>query len=148
MRLSKFEFDILHGDGIEHQAADALLHLKINGEDKISLEDEVPVLTISQAFFACALQTGKIFFEFIEGPKGPCVYFIPKICMMASISDNEKADIPTLAEFITAQFTDADCYTASTTVENRNTFFNVNRDGVLVRVFPLDGESQQVVHAS
>lgn len=45
--------------------------LKTRGENETPLEAEVPVLTASQAFVACALQTVATDFEFIEEPTAP-----------------------------------------------------------------------------
>lgn len=58
-------------------------------------------------------------FEFIEKRKDPFVTFIPELCIKAGITDNNKAKIPTLAELISAQLTDADFRPALVSVGNR-----------------------------
>lgn len=57
LRLSDFEFDIVHRAGINHQAADALQHFMIRAEDQTPLNDEVVVPTISWEVIACASRT-------------------------------------------------------------------------------------------
>lgn len=60
----------------------------------------------------------------------------------------QKAEIPMLAEITTAQCTDKDFRTVSTSAGKLYTRFNVNSGGVLVRVSPLDCTSRRVVPAS
>lgn len=67
---------------------------------------------------------------------------------MEAIADSKKASIFTLAEFITVLDSDADCREATKSVGNRSTRFNINIDGVLLRVSPLDGTSRRVPPAS
>lgn len=55
---------------------------------------------------------------------------------MAGIIDNEKAEMPTLTEFTEMQSTYSDCRAAFLTIEKPNTRFNVDSDGVLVRIAP------------
>lgn len=86
--------------------------------------------------------------EFIEEPKDPFAPFIPKVCTMASITDNGNADILTLAQFISAKATDSGRRSAFASVENASTCLNVNSDDVLVQAYPTDGASQQVRPAS
>lgn len=46
--------------------------------------------------------------DFIEEPKGPFASFILDVCMMGGVTDYEKAEMPIIAEFFSAQSTDAD----------------------------------------
>lgn len=64
--LSEFDFDIMLRAGVKNQAADALLHLMISGEDKKILDDEVRVLTILQEILACAPRPDITDHELIE----------------------------------------------------------------------------------
>lgn len=59
---------------------------------------------------------------------------------MAGIISHEKAEMLTLVEFISALSTDADCRSVFNSNAKPNTPFNVDSDGVLVRVCNLDGE--------
>lgn len=68
--------------------------------------------------------------------------------MMAGIIDIDKAEIPTLGEFISAHSTDTDFRTAFVSVKKSSTLSNVYRDEVFVRVSPLDCALQQGVPAS
>lgn len=63
--------------------------------------------------------------------------------MMAVATNSESVEIPTLAEFISTQTTDAGFCSAFVLVERPNICFNVDCDGV-VRVFSADGTSQRV----
>lgn len=51
--------------------------------------------------------------------------------MIADIKNKDKAVIAKLAQFVPAQFTDADCYLVFAFVVIPNTFSNVGSDGVL-----------------
>lgn len=44
LRLHELELDVFHRARIKHQAADELSRLGTSGEDRIELNDEVPVL--------------------------------------------------------------------------------------------------------
>lgn len=48
LRLSKLEFDAVHRAGIKHQTAEALSRFPTTGNDKMLLNNDVPVLTISR----------------------------------------------------------------------------------------------------
>lgn len=127
----------MHHTGVKHQAADALLSLKTKGEDNTILDDEVLVPNIPQDVFTCALRTDITDLGFKEELKGPFVLFIPEVCLVAAITDNGKAEITSLAESISAQSTDAARCSAFASVGKSNTCFNVNSDGMLVRVSPF-----------
>lgn len=49
----------------------------MKSKDETPLYHEIPVLAISQAFFACLPQTEKTDYESIEEPKDLSVPFIP-----------------------------------------------------------------------
>lgn len=68
--------------------------------------------------------------------------------MLVGIMDNEKTEVPTLTESITAQSTDSNCGAAFASVRKPNTRFSVDQDGVSVQVFSLDDGSEQVVPAA
>lgn len=147
LRLSEFEFNIVCRAAIEHQAADEVSCLKIRGEDHALLDDEVPVLSIPQELFALRAGTEITDFGFIKEPKGPFVPFIPEVCIMAGIMDNEKVAILTIVEFIVAQSGDADSRVTLTSVRKLYTRSNVKDDGLLVQFRPSHGELQPVVPA-
>lgn len=68
--------------------------------------------------------------------------------MIASIKNSDKAEIPTLAEFISSQSTDAGCRAAFASIRKASTRFNVYSNKVLFEGFPLEGRTQRVVPAS
>lgn len=138
LRWSEFEFFIVRSARVKHQAAGAVSRLRTRGEDKAILSAEVPFLTNPQEIFACGPRTDITRPEFIEERKGLFVPFSPEVCMMAGIAENEKAEIPKLAKFIPAQSTDADCRSTLASVGKPNMRFNVDRDGVFVRVSTLN----------
>lgn len=78
---------------------------------------------------------------FIEELTGPSLLFNPDNRMTAIITENEKAEQPTLAAFISAQSTDAGGRISVESVEKVNTPFYVERNEVLVRVSTLNGVS-------
>lgn len=47
LRLSEFHFDVIHRAGIKNPATDALLRLATQDSDKMSLEDDIPELSVS-----------------------------------------------------------------------------------------------------
>lgn len=73
--------------------------------------------------------------KFIEEPRGPFVPFLPEVCMMADIQDNQNLEIPTLSKLITVQSNSVDCHTTFASVSKRNTRFNVDGNRVLVQAF-------------
>lgn len=77
----------------------------------------------------------------MEEPNGPFIPLILKICMSADVTDNDNAEIPTLANLISAHFTDADCLSVLASVGEPNTRFNVDSDEMIVPVSPLDSTS-------
>lgn len=52
-----------------HQAVDVLSPLKINGEDKSLLQNDVPVFTIHRQILACAPKREATDFEIIKNTK-------------------------------------------------------------------------------
>lgn len=58
---------------------------------------------------ACAEQTEKSSFEFIEDHKASIVLIITNVCLIAAIKDNGNVEETMLAEIITIQYIDADC---------------------------------------
>lgn len=57
---------------------------------------------MSQACFTEALRTEATDFKIIDELKGSFVPFIREVCMNPGITDINKEEIPTLAEFISA----------------------------------------------
>lgn len=55
---------------MKHRAVSALLHLKNNGLDKASVDDDVSSLTTPQQVLAYAPKTETTDFEFFKEPKG------------------------------------------------------------------------------
>lgn len=119
LRSSEFNFEIIHRSSIKHQPVDALFRPIINGTAKTPLEDDIPALPIPQYILACALKTGTTDFQFIEEPEGVFVPFNSEDCVMAGITENDKAEIPTLAESISAQSTNTESCSALESVGNR-----------------------------
>lgn len=48
LRLSEFDFEVVHWGGVKHEAAEALSRLEKTGMEKSPLEDDIPVLTITE----------------------------------------------------------------------------------------------------
>lgn len=143
-RLSECEFVIVDCAGTKQQAVDARSRGNTKGEGKRTLNDEVPVFAAPQAFQVCLPQTKITDFETIKRPKGPFVRFIPEVCIIADIKDNEKPEIPTFAEFISVLSTVVDCSSVLESIGKPNTRFNLKGDGVLLQLSPLDRASQRV----
>lgn len=97
--ISELELGIIHHAGIKYQAGDVLSRLRTKGKNKIALNDEVPALTISQAFLAYDPETEVTDFEFTEECGDPSVNFVPRFCIMTGSTDSSKEEIQMLAEF-------------------------------------------------
>lgn len=76
------------------------------------MEDEVSVLTIPLEIFACAPRTDISDLEFFAQLKGPFVPFRREVCLMVGVTDIEEAEIPSLAEYISAQSSNTDFLSA------------------------------------
>lgn len=76
--------------------------------------------------------------EVIKKLNGLFVSFTLEACMRAGTADNEKAEVSTLAEFISAKCTDADCSSAFVSGGQLIIGSNVDNDKVLVPVFSLN----------
>lgn len=136
LRLSKFEFDIVRRARIKQQAADAPSRLKTKAEVRTPLRNEVSVHAIFPRSLTWAPLMVEPELETRGESKVPIVLFIVDVCMLAGITDSEKAKTQTLSNCLTVQCTDSDCCTAFTSVRNVNTSFSVVSNGVLVRVSP------------
>lgn len=86
--------------------------------------------------------------KLIEEPKGTFTSAIPVVIMMAGITDNKKAELLMLEEFIAAQSTDADCRTAFASVGKSIVRCIVDSDEVSIKVSLLDFPAQEVIPAS
>lgn len=106
------------------------------------------MLIIPHQIFPCEPRTDMTNHEFNSELKAPLVPFMPEVYIMAGITDNKKVEILTLAEFITAQTSEAHCRAALTSVGKQNTHFNGDSDRGFVRASTLDSVSQRVVPAS
>lgn len=102
LKLSEYELYIIHSVCEKQRAAVALTRLKTKHEDKKTLYDKVPVITVSEIFSARAPQSEVTNLEFIKKPKSAFVPFIPEASKIASITENGNTEVPTLAEFIRA----------------------------------------------
>lgn len=67
---------------------------------------------------------------------------------MTTITENEKAEMSTLALFITVQSTELTCHSTFASIQNRSSGFRVYSNRVLVSVFQSDGASQRGIVAS
>lgn len=47
LRLSEYEFELVHGGGIEHQAADEVSWLALNSTDMSPFKGYIPLLSIA-----------------------------------------------------------------------------------------------------
>lgn len=92
---SEFQFDIVHCAGVGQLAADALSRLRTNGEVIFLLDDELSILTSPKEIFPCRPRTNIADPECIRERKGLFAPFIPDICVIANITDSEKAEIQT-----------------------------------------------------
>lgn len=86
--------------------------------------------------------------EIIEKIKDPFVPSTLQFCMTGRITNSDKTEVVTLADIISAQFTDADYWSALASVRKPNVRATIDNNRVLVKVCPLPGASQGVVPVS
>lgn len=139
--LSKLEFDIFCSAGLKHPAVDALRPPKTEHEDQTLLDAKDSVLPTRQEVSTGVPNKEITDFEIFEESKGLFVPFIPEVWVISSVADDNKADIPTFAEFISAHSTNADCGSMFVSFKKPNIGLNIDKNGVLVRVSPLHGTS-------
>lgn len=84
-------------------------------------------------------------FKFTEELKGSLVRFIQEVCFMEVIENNDISEILTIAKIISAQSADADCCSAFASIGKPITSFNIDSDGVLIRLFSLGSASKRDV---
>lgn len=65
--------------------------------------------------------------------------------MITGIADNEKAEIPSLVEFVSAKSHETYFRAAFAPARWSGALFNANSDGMLVRASILNGATQQLV---
>jgi len=133
LRLSAFDYDVVHLPGVKHQAADALSRLET---DTNPIDDDLPLLVVEPG----SLTPSPISYE-AEGP--PPSIQIPEV-LAVDASDPP----PTTEEMILAQSEDKYCQQLTATVGTPGSIFDINRLGVLVRISKLDGAVQVVVPLS
>lgn len=122
----------MHLPRVKHEAAEALSRLKIKGEDKKLLDDDVAVLTIPQEIAAFARRADITNLELLAKRESSIARFIPEFFRMSCIKDNKKVEIPTLAKLIKAEVSDAESLAPLTSVENPSNRFTFNSDIMLV----------------
>lgn len=93
MRLINYDFDIVHLAEVKHQAADALSELLTNRADDTELDDELPVVVITD--------DNAINFE--------CIECYDDETSVACVKDPDKQILPILEKIICEQASDAYC---------------------------------------
>lgn len=78
----------------------------------------------------------------------PIGFHTMEVWLIAEITGNDKAEIPTLTELITVLSTEKDCRAAFVSFGKESTHVNIDSDEVLVSVFRWESASQQGVVAS
>lgn len=112
------------------------------------MNDEVPVLTISQNVFVCAPMAETPEFEPSDDPEGPIMFFIRKFCMMEGNTDYEKMKTPLWTKRITAHSTEEDCFVVFVPIGRPSSRCNINGGRVLLSVFRLKSVSERPVPTS
>lgn len=148
VRIFEFMFHIVHFSGIIHQTVETMPPCKSKGEDKAPLDDESVALTISSKYFGCAAVMETVELETIMVLKDSFVSFIPGVCVMEDIRNNDKEKIVTLVRLHASQYTKLDCLTAFPSIENPVTRFKVYSSWLLTKVPPLDDTPQRVLPTS
>lgn len=134
LRLSEFDFGILHSAGVKQQAADALSRLETIGIENALLDDDLPVFLIST-------QDGNGCFDDDQDEDNIdeidyCMEnFFPSFPEMFAVSENETISSSTIAsvrEFLQAQKQGRECYQAVALVGMSNRKFSIEEFGILI----------------
>ncbi len=134
LRLQELEFDIVHRPGVQHKAADAMSRLPTDGGDNEPIDDEIPILSVTDET------------ELVDDAA------IKTLCddeADSSRPDKKGAattnDEPISYEtFVAHQRSDDECKSFAATIGLEDSPFRYE-DGVLVRVARIDGSLQRVV---
>lgn len=138
IRLSEFDFEVVHRDGVKHQAVEAQSRIPTDGTDNKPLEEEFPALGLAGS--TKMDDTTTTIFALEANKNTPA----------NSVTNTDGTDTtpPTLAEFINAQFADELCKNATRWLSQIGTEFKFNKDGALVRRAPIDIALQKLVQQS
>lgn len=131
----------MHRAGINHQATDALSRLPTDGHDTPELNDALPVLAcrpLSSNDDAEDAETAYAIDEELDTSSSA----LPAVATPTTSKDTPSES--TAKEFLHEQSKDLLCRSASSTVATPGSQFSYNRNGLLVRVAPIEGVVQKV----
>lgn len=105
-------------------------------------------LTVSVSSDKESTSHGDTEYELIEKTQTPFTPFSNEVLVLATKADTHKVDTLVLRKFIREQSKGADCRAAFSSVAQPNSRLDVDTDGELVRVSPLDGSSTMYAPAT
>lgn len=108
LRLSEFDFEVLHRAGVKQQPADTFLRPATNGEDGKSLENDISPLEINRRNFS------------------------PSQTSDNSVDSSQAFQSPALTEVLRRQARDTHCHMRYAQVGRASFELNFNPDGLLV----------------
>ena len=153
LRLSEFDFEVVHRPGVKHQAADALSRMQTNGEDASRMDDEIPCFLAEHHRDTEAIETVATVIcgnetlpeRVIDWPKPS-----KRIAMegvMAIVEEDKNVEAISVEEFLQEQARDPYCQERMEKLglEEEGAVFEIDQFGILCRRAKLDGAMQKVV---
>lgn len=135
LRLSGFELDAMHRNGIEHQTADLLISLRASNRLNTSLQHDFPVLMITKLKYVVHWQlhdTQEADIFSLQWPddndtEEPGYKHTPSLQELPRIADNSDVDHDiTTFNFFTAGLDGANCQRKASSVDKRSLFILTN----------------------
>ena len=159
LRLSPFDYDVVHKAGLKHQAPDALSRLTTTGMDDSPIDDEIPDWA-PESIDALALTneapttlmlvkdgTTELDDDFPDDPDSPGEP--PSETRLPPSADPAVLDEPiSLEELAREQKNDRYCRSVAELVGKPQSQYDVDRRGLLVRQSRIDGALQKLVPVS
>ena len=149
LRLQEFTYDIQYRPGAQHKAADAVSRLSTTGHDDEPIDDDLPVLALTD------VDTTQAY-----GPSPDDTWLVSKVYPLDSPREavlpqvialtRDQTDVQAISrdELIAEQREDSTCQTYMQEAQQTYSLFTVQPDGLLVRRSPHDGVVQMVVPES
>lgn len=148
--LSESYFDLVHKAGIKYQAPDALSGLDTNEEDRISPDDNLPVLTIGgQCDGEVLLRRNEDdrSYDYEELDEGPAP-FLPEVFKLSRRQGDDLEKVTSQRKFLETEKKDEESCKAADATGVPNRIFSMHEQEILVGISQLDGAAQLYVPRS
>lgn len=147
LRLSEFDFIIVHRAGSKQQAADALSRLDTNGNDGSPPDEDLPVFTIrSQCDGEIRVSSNEddppLLYEKLNEGFTP---FILEVFRLSRRQADDLENVLSIRENLKAEKNDRECCQATDAVGIPNSKFKIDEHGIFMQISQLDSAVQRYV---